>query len=296
MAVIFKEYVEKMYALRQQYSKDNPMNLVAKLLMNSLYGKFGLNPQNDVAQVLDLKDPKTRSSFFDNADGKFNPEHISDLIKIDERFYVVVHKNVSNFIHDEDDLYHGIDVNIAIASSITALGRLWMSDWKNREDTTLYYSDTDSIVIDRPLPDAYVGTGLGKYKLEYEISSAVFLAPKVYGFKTLDGEEHIKVKGVKKEHLKDFHLDDMRGLLVKDAKVEFTQTKWYKKRLEGTIEIAEVAYQLQATSNKRIPIYTRFSGGNFYSDTVPYRYSDLEQKSGLEIIGLEPYENPTTQI
>jgi hypothetical protein len=35
---IFSGYVETMYNLRLQYPKDHPMNLIAKLLMNSLYG------------------------------------------------------------------------------------------------------------------------------------------------------------------------------------------------------------------------------------------------------------------
>lgn len=38
--VIFKEYVDKMYELRLRYSKDDPMNYISKLLMNSLYGKL----------------------------------------------------------------------------------------------------------------------------------------------------------------------------------------------------------------------------------------------------------------
>ena len=37
-AVIFKEYVDTMFALRSQYDKNHPMNYIAKLLMNSLYG------------------------------------------------------------------------------------------------------------------------------------------------------------------------------------------------------------------------------------------------------------------
>ena len=31
-----------MYELRLHYTKGHPMNLIAKLLMNSLYGKFGM--------------------------------------------------------------------------------------------------------------------------------------------------------------------------------------------------------------------------------------------------------------
>lgn len=38
---IFKDYVETLYNLRLQYLKSNPLNLIAKLLLNSLYGRFG---------------------------------------------------------------------------------------------------------------------------------------------------------------------------------------------------------------------------------------------------------------
>ena len=34
----FKDYVEKMYGLRMQYDKSNPMNLIAKLLAPALRG------------------------------------------------------------------------------------------------------------------------------------------------------------------------------------------------------------------------------------------------------------------
>ena len=53
-AVIFKEYVEKMYSIRIKYPKGDPMNLIAKLLMNSLYGKFGMKSESTVVEIYDL--------------------------------------------------------------------------------------------------------------------------------------------------------------------------------------------------------------------------------------------------
>ena len=44
---------------------------------------------------------------------------------------------------------------------------------------TLYYSDTDSIDIDKPLPEEYVGNELGQFKLEDIFDEAVYLAPKM---------------------------------------------------------------------------------------------------------------------
>ena len=41
---IFSKFVSALYDLRNTYKKDNPRNLICKLLLNSLYGKFGMSP------------------------------------------------------------------------------------------------------------------------------------------------------------------------------------------------------------------------------------------------------------
>ena len=41
---IFTDYVKTIYDLRKTFSKDDPKNIICKLLLNSLYGKFGMNP------------------------------------------------------------------------------------------------------------------------------------------------------------------------------------------------------------------------------------------------------------
>lgn len=50
---IFKEYVETLYNLRLQYPKSNPLNLVAKLLLNSLYGRFGMIDSFPIIEIID---------------------------------------------------------------------------------------------------------------------------------------------------------------------------------------------------------------------------------------------------
>ena len=42
---LFKEYVENLYELRISSPKNSPLNIIAKLLLNSLYGRFGMNPE-----------------------------------------------------------------------------------------------------------------------------------------------------------------------------------------------------------------------------------------------------------
>lgn len=150
-----------------------------------------------------------------------------------------------------------------------------MSVFKNNPDYKLYYSDTDSTVTDRPLPDYMVGDKLGQMKLEYVIQRAVFLAPKVYGFITTDGEEIIKVKGLSKESLSGIKIQDLEELLKIDSSKEFTQTKWFKKVIEGEITVNEVAYTLKVTSNKRDPIYI----DNIFHNTRPFNYEELNNNN-----------------
>jgi hypothetical protein len=59
------------------------------------------------------------------------------------------------------------NVSISIASAITAYARIHMSQFKNNPNFNLYYSDTDSIYINKPLPAEFISsTELGKLKLE----------------------------------------------------------------------------------------------------------------------------------
>jgi len=154
---------------------------------------------------------------------------------------------------------------------------MWMSILKIEPKLNLYYSDTDNAVVDAPLPPSLVGPELGKVKLEYTINRAVFLAPKVYGFVDVEGNEVIKVKGLSKEELSDIHVRDLELLLllIKDSSKELNQEKWYKKVFEGEINVNEVAYTLKSTSNKREPIYIN----DVYSNTEPYNYDEISNKN-----------------
>jgi len=137
---IFKEYVDTMYNLRLQYDKSHPMNLIAKLLMNSLYGKFGMRMESTIIEIFNStlnKDIKLLDKFLEE-----HATTIQDLIQIGNH-YLAVRKSMLNYSYtDEEDMYHGLDVNIAIASAISGGARMWMSMFKNNPKFNLYYSDT----------------------------------------------------------------------------------------------------------------------------------------------------------
>jgi DNA polymerase elongation subunit (family B) len=99
-----------------------------------------------------------------------------------------------------------------------------MSQFKNNPNFNLFYSDTDSIYIDRPLPDEFISsTILGKLKLENVIVNAIFLAPKMYYLETVDGKVIYKVKGLK--HEVELVLSDFENLLLKNSFLEKFQNK-----------------------------------------------------------------------
>ena len=75
----------------------------------------------------------------------------------------------------------------------------------------IFYKDTDSLLINKPLPDYMVSsTQLGKLKLEYICTKGIFLAPKVYALNTIDNKFIYKVKGLNKSNA--LTLDDFDSL------------------------------------------------------------------------------------
>ena len=241
---IFYKYISKLYDLRLHFSKVHLMNLIAKLLMNSLYGKFGMKDDITIMEILRNVTPEDKalvSSFLDAYSTL-----ITDILNLEDHT-LLIRKATSDLEYNQkEDYYHGTDINIVIASAITAGARIHMSQFKNNPDLKLYYSDTDSIVTNAPLPQELVGNKLGQVKLEYVITKAVFLAPKVYALITDEGKEIIKIKGVTHDVISKLTFNDIEALLIKDSSREFTQEKWTKSITKGTITVNDIVYTLKA--------------------------------------------------
>jgi DNA polymerase type B, organellar and viral len=212
---LFDKYINKMYNLRLQYDKTNPMNLIAKLLMNSLYGKFGMKDEITSFKILNNTTPVDKANISDILDLYNN--NIIDIIELDNYTLILI-KDIADMSYNEkDDIWSGTEVNISIASAITSYSRIHMSQFKNNPDFKLYYSDTDSITINKPLQDSMIGSALGLMKLENVINKAVFLAPKVYALITNDGKEIVKVKGLSHDVISKLTFNDLEVLLIKDS-------------------------------------------------------------------------------
>lgn len=255
---IFKEFVDFFYEMKRQNSKDSAYFIIAKLILNSLYGRLGMNPEQEKHRIIDNSE-----SFYYN-----NNYTVTDNISLDCGKELISYLDINKEI---DDKKGSMNISIPIAAAVTAYARLYMFKFKNFKNTCIFYTDTDSITINKKLDDSLVGDELGQMKLEYFASKAVYLAPKVYYAITNTGTI-CKIKGFNSSIIKKMDKDktlnfkDFEELLYKENKLYLNQEKWYKNISEGNISIKKEIYTLTVTSGKRELIY---NPENKFVDTKP---------------------------
>jgi DNA polymerase elongation subunit (family B) len=155
---LFAQFVKRHYARRLTYKKEgNPLEVMEKLAMNSLYGKFGFKFQESSSYVsnsqpLDLE----------------NYEHMS-IKPCDGYTYVRTYNNTEPCVYSFPEL----------SAHITAIARLKLYKKLRAHQQEIIYCDTDSIFITSTLPDE---TQLGGLKLEkgYPKSDNMFIRAKFY--------------------------------------------------------------------------------------------------------------------
>lgn len=164
-AYIFDEYVDMMFKLKQ--TGDGATKAIAKLMLNSLYGKFGQNRnkqtivKTDIAHAVGLK--------------PFNDEH--DL-------YIQESESRATFI------IPSISAWVTSCARVELLQMLLKAGEENA-----YYADTDSIFSTKNLPTS---DKLGGLKVEAEADEAIFVLPKLYVLRT--GDKLItKAKGFERD-------------------------------------------------------------------------------------------------
>lgn len=161
---------------------------------------------------------------------------------------------------------------MAISSAITSYSRIYMSQFKNNPNYNLFYTDTDSIYINKPLDESLVSSNvLGKLELESINDKAIFLSPKVYCL--LSNNQIIsKVKGLRENEISKLKMDDFEKLLYKDSSLKINHEKHFKSLKDATVEVRKQIYTLKCTSNKRELIYD----DNKLINTKAYRINNDE--------------------
>ena len=185
---IFNKYINEFFKDKASYLKGDPRRDIAKLMLNSLYGYFGRSLDQNQISITD------------------SMEDIGRSIDIDSNFFLNICKDTSTNTGENGS--RNINAHVAIASAVTAYARIHMMQFKIMDG--VYYTDTDSIFTDRPLPDHLIGKELGMMDNELsdniEINRALFLGNKKYLIEyvnTVTGELTCKsvVAGIRKNSL-----------------------------------------------------------------------------------------------
>ena len=257
---IFKGYINNLYKIKETTPKSDPMYLISKLLMNSLYGRFGMDYKMENHSFVN------KEELTDLIQNKFI--ELSNPIQIEDNLFLVSFLDLKKYENVEIDYFHEYNISVSIAAAISSYARIHMSQFKNNKKYKIFYSDTDSIYINKKLSKLFVSsTELGKLKLENIFTESTFLAPKVYGGRLESGEEIIKVKGLRHNVIENqLSLEKLNFLLNKNSSLNFNQTKTFRNFDSGTINFLEQTYNLVATENKRQIVYRN----NLMVNTKPF--------------------------
>jgi hypothetical protein len=229
----FQSYIDLLFTLKKDTPKSDPRYQIAKLLMNSLYGRTGIDITNlfkyTIVTIEELE--------------KIDKILIEDILELGTgHAFVAKTNNPAN-----------LQGNVSLASAVTAYARIFMSEFKNNPNFRLFYTDTDSAFIDGELPEHLIGKELGQFQIENKYNKFIGLGPKVYGGITIENAEVIKAKGmINKPTFKELEiLLNEHGYLEKTSKKSFKDITDFFNRMIWK----EVPYLLSPNSNKRILNY-----------------------------------------
>lgn len=232
---LFSNYVDTMYKIKENSSKDSPDYLMAKLLQNSLFGKFAMFRELTNYAVIS-------SNYLDKFIEDIGFENFINKVDIGNKCLVSYKLQFQK----------ALNINLAIGGAVTANARVYMSQFKNNPDFVLYYSDTDSAYFNKPLPDHLIHNNrLGSLKLECILNKFVALGPKVYGGVVINGKEFVKSKGLKTK----LSVSQLEELLKENNYLKINQNKKFNNLAQSYISIKSTPFNLKPTDYKRNLIY-----------------------------------------
>jgi len=174
----------------QKMAPNAGLKSVAKLMLNSFWGKFGM--RDNLCQTEFIYSPKR---YFDLLRSKSKVIH--DIHIVSDQCVMVTFSN-------EDDYNEGNDTsNLAIAAITTSYARLRLLKMLRQLGDRVLYFDTDSVIyVSKPGEwEPTLGNVLGDWDNQLEegeshIVSFRSLGPKTYTYTTDTGRVEIKAKGI----------------------------------------------------------------------------------------------------
>jgi hypothetical protein len=268
---LFSKFVEKYSKIKINAEKEgnNTKRMIAKLILNSLYGRFGLKYEPfriDCVESIVADQISINHEVFDRVSIDNNRDYIkyttapSELLK-------ELNREEYNKLKNKTDLdgEHVVRA-LTISAMITSYASIFMNYFLNMSNNPCYYTDTDSLFIKYPLEDKYIGKELGKFSFKGIAKRAYFISPKTYCLVMEDDTVIIKCKGLDNKLLNENHFKELLyGNNVNiDTKKIFTNIK------KGTGSIKSMKLTIKPEINNRKYIKSK---GLFF-DSKPYHVLD----------------------
>ena len=257
-ANLFQDYINYFYDIKK--NSEGAARFIAKMHLNQLYGYFGRS--QDTINTMNVTNAEYRQLSMTS--------NIQSTIKIHDDLYVVLMQSNMNHpvlaeLSKGSDLnmeetfnkdHRTVKSNVAIAAAVTAYAQIEMMKYKTLPNVGLYYTDTDSIIMDKPLPEHLEGKELGQMKNELgpgnTMDIAIFLGNKKYGyvvgnksFSVFSGAKRNSIPFIEfiamtegDELLKQYDnvfVKDIKNLNISIKPRKITLRKSYDKTLNGNI-------------------------------------------------------------
>lgn len=202
---IADKFINKYYKIKKK--ENTQKKYIAKLMLNSLTGKFG-------------QKRKTEKKFF------------------------ILNKNEKKlYTESEEEIIKGIYLPYVIY--ITAYARAYLVNIINKNYKNFIYCDTDSIHIkNNKLIGAKIGTELGEFKKENTIINAKYLKQKAYLFENENNEIKIKISGLPEEARPIYNNFDLMSAIYKIG-ATFIAKRLQPKIIEGGVILTPTDYTIK---------------------------------------------------
>ena len=203
---LFTDYINKFYAMKDEGKRtgNKTKTALAKICLNSLYGKFGTRGNRPVAHV------------------EYDDKNI---------LHISAHRDANGVL----DELEGDTIYIPVASTVTAYARKYIVSSAQENYDNFLYSDTDSLHLSAPAKGIWVDKyELGAWDLESTPTIGRYVRQKTY-IEYIDGEWDLKACGMPqqcKELAIEKYGDDIVNVFGKGFEVE---GKLSRKRVSGGV-------------------------------------------------------------
>ena len=207
--------------------------------LNQLYGYFGRSRELII----------TKTIFNRDLNLILGTHFVKSIIKISHKISIVLMTANLNFdlikklkldldLTTLKNMNKSVKSNVAISAAVTAYARIEMMKYKVDPSYKIYYTDTDSIFLNKPLPDYLVGESLGlmknelkKYGCEYA-ERAIFVGNKKYAYQFIDMNGNLKTRtffaGIKRDFLTWEQIENMSNGKIITVKLPNVFTHSFK--------------------------------------------------------------------